>query len=124
MANENEKPKKKKRNRSLSLGLSWKGRTGFFQSGEMLLDAGSYTITWSLIPESLESEEKPWFKGELLDADKALITRIPLDDESESVGYHTMTVNLPLTQNYYLQLQAKNVEWEIEILRLSRGVGS
>lgn len=114
---------KSKGNHSSSLGLKWEGESGLFLTQWLLLHAGSYTITWFLFLDSSDTESLPRFTGKLLSSNNDWITKFPLEEEGETIGYHTVTVNLSREQHCRLQVQAENVKWNMEIMRLPQRFG-
>ncbi|MFC4076340.1 hypothetical protein [Salinithrix halophila] len=102
-------------------GLRWKGGGGCFKTRPVDLKRGWYTITWSLSQESADGGKSPSFQAELLDPDGRTITAMPLDEESEIIGYHTITVNLPEDQSYCVVIQAEHVFWDLIILQIPMG---
>lgn len=89
----------------------------------LLLRPGSYTVTWSLFLDSSDTESLPRFTGKLLSRDNDRITKFPLEEEGETIGYHTVTVNLSRERHCRLQVQAENVKWNMEIMRLPQRFG-
>ncbi|MDR6225956.1 hypothetical protein [Desmospora profundinema] len=92
----------------------WRECGGRFLSEPIRLGEGSYTFTWSL--EAVE--ENPFFQAELQDPNGNPVTLLPPGDDGDGVGHHTVTVTIETALAYRLYIVARNVIWEMGVLRL------
>ncbi|WP_143035062.1 hypothetical protein [Marininema mesophilum] len=98
-------------------GPYWQECAGDYCTRSLVLEKGWYTVTWSLITME-DHEDIPIFRTKLFGEDGQLVMGLPLDEDSEAVGYHTMTVNVPADGFYFFQIHAENVTWKLALLRI------
>ncbi|SFS77884.1 hypothetical protein [Marininema halotolerans] len=102
-------------------GPHWQESAGDYRTRSQVLDKGWYTVTWSLIAR-VDRDETPVFRAQLFGEDGQVVMGLPLDEEdSETVGHHTMTVNLPGDGSYHFQIHAEHVTWKLALLRIPTG---